>query len=213
MTVCIAMRFRFHAEDATDGGRTYCILENVCIVRTASSARIVCAAERVSMENCSQIESVTDVSLTNLQMCWLSSDFVLECVFSTCFALGSLVPVCCPVQPSLTRCADVEVKVADPVVTFCETIVETSSLQCFAETPNKRNKLTMVAEPLDQGLGADIESGAVKLTQTRRELREFLGSKYGWDALAVRGLWAFGPSAHGPNVLLDDTLAGVAPAV
>lgn len=106
------------------------------------------------------------------------------------------------------RGADVEVKVADPVVTFCETIVETSSLQCFAETPNKRNKLTMVAEPLDAGLAADIESGAIRLTQTRRELKEALGSKYGWDALAVRGLWAFGPGTHGPNVLLDDTLAG-----
>lgn len=33
---------------------------------------------------------------------------------------------------------------ADPVVTFCETVVETSSMKCFAETPNKRNKITMV---------------------------------------------------------------------
>ena len=40
-------------------------------------------------------------------------------------------------------------KVADPVVSFCETVVETSSLKCFAETPNKRNKITMIAEPLD----------------------------------------------------------------
>lgn len=46
--------------------------------------------------------------------------------------------------------AEVEVKVADPVVSFCETVVETSSLKCFAETPNKRNKVTMIAEPLDQ---------------------------------------------------------------
>lgn len=47
-------------------------------------------------------------------------------------------------------------KVADPVVSFCETVVETSQLKCFAETPNKRNKLTMVAEPLDRGLAEDI---------------------------------------------------------
>ena len=46
--------------------------------------------------------------------------------------------------------AEGEVKVADPVVSFCETVVETSSLKCFAETPNKRNKVTMIAEPLDQ---------------------------------------------------------------
>lgn len=47
--------------------------------------------------------------------------------------------------------SEVEVKVADPVVSFCETVVETSSLKCFAETPNKRNKLTMIAEPLEKG--------------------------------------------------------------
>ena len=46
---------------------------------------------------------------------------------------------------------EVEVKVADPVVSFCETVVETSSLKCFAETPNKRNKLTMIVEPLEKG--------------------------------------------------------------
>ena len=46
--------------------------------------------------------------------------------------------------------AEVEVKVADPVVAFCETVVETSSLKCFAETPNRANKLTMIAEPLDR---------------------------------------------------------------
>ena len=47
-------------------------------------------------------------------------------------------------------------KVADPVVSFCETVVETSSLKCFAETPNQRNKLTMLAEPLEKGIAEDI---------------------------------------------------------
>ena len=35
-------------------------------------------------------------------------------------------------------CLCSEIKVADPVVAFCETVVETSSLKCFAETPNKK---------------------------------------------------------------------------
>jgi len=52
--------------------------------------------------------------------------------------------------------SEIEVKVADPVVSFCETVVETSSLKCFAETPNQRNKLTMLAEPLDTGIAEDI---------------------------------------------------------
>jgi translation elongation factor EF-G len=56
--------------------------------------------------------------------------------------------------------AEVEVKVADPVVAFCETVVETSSLRCFAETPNKRNKLTMIAEPLEKVRGRYLEASA-----------------------------------------------------
>jgi U5 small nuclear ribonucleoprotein component len=64
---------------------------------------------------------------------------------------ASLVPPCCTVQDLRELYSEVEVKVADPVVAFCETVVETSSLKCFAETPNKRNKLTMVVEPLEKG--------------------------------------------------------------
>ena len=47
-------------------------------------------------------------------------------------------------------------KVADPVVSFCETVVESSSINCFAETPNKKNRLTMLSEPLETGLANDI---------------------------------------------------------
>lgn len=82
-----------------------------------------------------------------------------------------------------------EVKVADPVVTFCETVVETSSLKCFAETPNKefdsfslypcycclcrRNKLTMIAQPLEKGVAEDIEQEKIKITAEKKEIRKF----------------------------------------
>jgi len=69
--------------------------------------------------------------------------------------------------------ADIEVKVADPVVVFAETVVETSALKCFAETPNKRNKITMIAEPLDKGLGLDIESKNVVLEWPKKHLANF----------------------------------------
>lgn len=102
--------------------------------------------------------------------------------------------------------AEVEVKVADPVVSFCETVVETSSLKCFAETPNKRNKITMIAEPLDVGLAVDIEGGMINLDWRPKEVSNFFTTKYTWDLLAARSVWAFGPDKQGPNVLLDDTL-------
>merc|ERR1711977_530362 len=101
---------------------------------------------------------------------------------------------------------DLEIKVADPVVEFSETVVETSSLKCFAETPNKKNKLYMVAEPLEKGLGEDIEKGRVKMDWDSRRVSDFFTKNYDWDLLAARSVWAFGPESNGPNVLVDDTL-------
>ncbi|VDO45270.1 unnamed protein product [Brugia timori] len=102
--------------------------------------------------------------------------------------------------------SEIDIKVADPVVSFCETVVETSSLKCFAETPNKKNKLTMIAEPLEKGLAEDIENEVVQIGWNRKRLGEFFQTKYDWDLLAARSIWAFGPDTTGPNVLLDDTL-------
>lgn len=116
---------------------------------------------------------------------------------------------------------------ADPVVSFCETVVESSSMKCFAETPNKKNKITMVgkpsnfclilvllglvndqvfvrrpikclfiwqiAEPLERGLAEDIENGVVSIDWSRKTLGDFFKTKYDWDLLAARSIWAFGP--------------------
>lgn len=103
--------------------------------------------------------------------------------------------------------SDVEVKVADPVVSFCETVVETSSLKCFSETPNKKNKLTVIAEPLDQGLAEDLENGSVSIDWPKKKIAGFFQDKYDWDVMAARSIWAFGPDNLGPNIFLDDTLA------
>ena len=110
--------------------------------------------------------------------------------------------------------AEIEVKVSDPVVAFCETVVETSSLKCFAETPNGRSRLTMIAEPLEKGLAEEIELGNVSMAWDRKRLGDFFQKRYDWDLLAARSIWAFGPDAVGApptgagcaNVLLDDTL-------
>lgn len=40
----------------------------------------------------------------------------------------------------------------------------------------------------------------------RKRLGEFFQTKYDWDLLAARSIWAFGPENTGPNILVDDTL-------
>ncbi|XP_052866518.1 116 kDa U5 small nuclear ribonucleoprotein component [Anopheles cruzii] len=102
--------------------------------------------------------------------------------------------------------SEIDIKVADPVVAFCESVVETSSLKCFAETPNKQNKITMIAEPLEKGLAEDIENETVAIGWNKKKLGEFFQVNYQWDLLAARSIWAFGPDNTGPNILVDDTL-------
>ena len=69
-----------------------------------------------------------------------------------------------------------------------------------------RNKLTMIAEPLEKGIAEDIEGGLVSLAWPKKQVGEFFQRKYDWDMLAARSIWAFGPDDRGPNILLDDTL-------
>ncbi|KAI6031361.1 P-loop containing nucleoside triphosphate hydrolase protein [Pisolithus microcarpus] len=102
--------------------------------------------------------------------------------------------------------SEIEIKVSDPVTRFCETVLETSALKCYADTPNKKNRITMIAEPLERGIAEDIERGRVTMRMTPKERGTFFQEKYQWDLLASRSIWAFGPDDSGPNILLDDTL-------
>ena len=102
--------------------------------------------------------------------------------------------------------SEMELKVSDPVTRFCESVVETSSIMCYALTPNKKNKITMVAEPLDDGIANDIETGRVSIKDPIRKVGTFFEENYDWDKLAARSIWAFGPDEMGPNILQDDTL-------
>eukprot|EP01042_Synura_sphagnicola_P017020 gene17020-21513_t len=103
--------------------------------------------------------------------------------------------------------SDIEIKVADPVVSFCETVAESSSINCICETPNKKNTLTMLAEPLDDGLRDDIERHhRVSMHWDAKRIGDFFRSNYDWDLLTARSVWAFGPEEDSPNILLNNTL-------
>lgn len=105
--------------------------------------------------------------------------------------------------------AGVEIKVADPVVSFRETVIDTSAVKCFAETANKRNKLTFLAEPMEEGLAEKLEWGKVHPDWDKKKVGRFFQTQYQWDLLSSRSIWAFGDSpTHGTNILLDDTLPG-----
>ncbi|KAG8527110.1 uncharacterized protein KY384_008539 [Bacidia gigantensis] len=102
--------------------------------------------------------------------------------------------------------SEMELKVSDPVTRFCETVDEQSAIMCYALTPNKKNKITMVAEKLEDGIAEDIEAGRVSIKDPIRKVGNFFEERYDWDKLAARSIWAFGPEDTSPNILQDDTL-------
>ncbi len=108
--------------------------------------------------------------------------------------------------------SDIELRLSDPVVSFCETVSEVSALKCTSATANKRNTLAVISEPLDRGLGNDIENGTLRSSMFQSPAAgydfavNFLQKKFGWDLLSSRSVWAFGPEENSPNVFLNDTL-------
>merc|ERR1712025_786375 len=48
---------------------------------------------------------------------------------------------------------------SDPVVSYRETVGGNSSQTCLAKSPNKHNRIYLVAEPMDEELCKDIEEG------------------------------------------------------
>jgi len=84
--------------------------------------------------------------------------------------------------------------------------VETSSVKCYAQTPNKKNKITMLSEPLAKGISEDIENQKVTLSLSNKEVSTWFREKYSWDVLSSRRIWAFGPDNNGPNILVNTCL-------
>ena len=53
---------------------------------------------------------------------------------------------------------------SDPVVSYRETVTETSDRMCLSKSPNKHNRLFMKARPLDEGIPEDIDDAIAEMT-------------------------------------------------
>merc|ERR1711920_118947 len=57
--------------------------------------------------------------------------------------------------------ACIPLKKSDPVVSYCETVTEESSMQCLSKSANKHNRIYMRASPLGEDLASEIDSGKI----------------------------------------------------
>jgi elongation factor 2 len=103
--------------------------------------------------------------------------------------------------------AGVPLIVSDPVVQYRETVTEKSSMTALSKSPNKHNRLYMVAEPLDEELCKAIEAGSISPRDDFKARARVLADDFGWDVTDARKIWAFGPDTTGANLLVDQTKA------
>lgn len=101
--------------------------------------------------------------------------------------------------------ACIPLKKSDPVVSYRETVTFESTQMCLSKSPNKHNRLFMKAEPMPDGLAEDIDKGEVNHRDDFKVRARFLSSKYDFDIVEARKIWAFGPEGSGPNLLIDCT--------
>lgn len=104
---------------------------------------------------------------------------------------------------------DLDIKVSDPVAKFSETCIDTSVTKISVKAPSKKYQISVIAEPMDTNVGKAIESGKLNLSDPIKTTSKILRKDFGWDALAARSVWSFGPFDNKyPSLFMDDTLEG-----
>merc|ERR1719284_886075 len=94
---------------------------------------------------------------------------------------------------------------SDPVVSYRETVGETSSKVALAKSPNKHNRIYLEAEPLDEELSKAIEEGKAGPKTEAKERKKLLKEKFSWDDNEAVKIWCWGPETEGANVVVDKT--------
>jgi len=101
--------------------------------------------------------------------------------------------------------AGIPIKVSPPVVSYRETVAGTSSITALSKSPNKHNRLYVSAQPLEEEVAKDIESGKISPRDDFKARARVLADEHGWDITDARKIWCFGPDTTGANLLVDQT--------
>ncbi|KAJ4353633.1 translation elongation factor 2 [Didymosphaeria variabile] len=103
--------------------------------------------------------------------------------------------------------AGVPLRISDPVVQYRETVNGKSSITALSKSPNKHNRLYVIAEPLDEEVAQAIEQGKIGPRDDFKARARILADEHGWDVTDARKIWCFGPDTTGANLLVDQTKA------
>merc|ERR1719386_381984 len=107
--------------------------------------------------------------------------------------------------------AGVQLTWGAPRVSYREVVDGNSSTVCLAKSPNKHNRLYVIAEPVGEPLCQAIENQKIWPTQDMKKRAKILEKEFEWDKTDTLKIWGFGPApeesgaAYGANILVDQT--------
>lgn len=101
--------------------------------------------------------------------------------------------------------ACIPIKKSDPVVSYRETVMDSSTQICLSKSPNKHNRLYMKAHPMPEGMAEEIEDGKITPRDDVKLRARYMADKYEWDVNDCRKIWCFGPDQTGANLVVDVT--------
>lgn len=95
-----------------------------------------------------------------------------------------------------------------PTVPYKETVTADSFKQALSKSPNKHNRLYVIATPIEEECVVAIENGVIFPTQEAKKRGRILIDEFGWDKTDTQKIWGFGPAdidVGGANVIVDQT--------
>jgi len=101
-----------------------------------------------------------------------------------------------------------------PTVSYKETIIGVTAAfgkeenPALSKSPNKHNRLYVIAKPLEEECVLAIEGGRISEEQELKARAKILVNEFGWDKADCLKIWGFGPmevGATGPNMTVDQT--------
>merc|ERR1719449_294695 len=97
--------------------------------------------------------------------------------------------------------AQCEFTVGDPVVSYRETVTEESNVTCLSKSPNKHNRIYLIAHPMDEELSKAIEDGSAGPKADAKERAKMFKEKFEWNDADARKIWCWGPETEGANIV------------
>lgn len=105
----------------------------------------------------------------------------------------------------LKKLAGVEINVSEPVVPYCETILEPSTV-AYGKSKSGLNRLLLKAQPVPDQMVKDIDNNILNLKATAKNITRSCIDNYQFEVQDFKRLWTFGgEEATQTNVFTDES--------